>query len=61
MLVRPIAQALALERGERVIAIVNGLGSTHPLELSVMFLETARAARAASAIRALARRSSART
>ena len=41
MLVRPIVQALALERGERVIAIVNGLGSTHPLELSLMFAEAA--------------------
>jgi phosphoenolpyruvate---glycerone phosphotransferase subunit DhaK len=42
MLVPPIAQALALSRGDEVIAIVNGLGSTHPLELSVMFLEAAR-------------------
>jgi phosphoenolpyruvate---glycerone phosphotransferase subunit DhaK len=41
ILVRPIAAALALERGERVIAIVNGLGSTHPLELSLMFSEAA--------------------
>ena len=41
MFVRPISQALALERGERVIAIVNGLGATHPLELSLMFAETA--------------------
>jgi len=40
MLVRPVAAALALERGEGVIAIVNGLGSTHPLELSLMFAET---------------------
>jgi len=41
MLVWPVAAALALERGERVIAIVNGLGSTHPLELSLMFTEAA--------------------
>jgi phosphoenolpyruvate---glycerone phosphotransferase subunit DhaK len=43
MLVQPIAAALALERGEQVIVIVNGLGSTHPLELSVMFAEAAEA------------------
>jgi phosphoenolpyruvate---glycerone phosphotransferase subunit DhaK len=42
LLVVPIAQALGLERGDEVIAIVNGLGSTHPLELSVMFLEATR-------------------
>ena len=41
MLVRPIIAALALERGEAVIVIVNGLGSTHPLELSLMFTEVA--------------------
>jgi dihydroxyacetone kinase-like protein len=41
-LVRPVARALDLQRGERVLAIVNGLGSTHPLELSVMFGEVAR-------------------
>ena len=40
MLVTPIVETLELERGERVIAIVNGLGSTHPLELSLMFAET---------------------
>ena len=43
----PIAGALELGRGERVIAIVNGLGSTHLLELSVMFLEVDDALRAA--------------
>jgi len=42
MLVPPIAQSLALGRGDEVLGIVNGLGSTHPLELSVMFLEAAR-------------------
>ena len=41
MLVQPIAQALDLARGDRVIAIVNGLGSTHALELSLMFAEAA--------------------
>jgi dihydroxyacetone kinase-like protein len=41
LLVRPILDALAIERGEQVVAIVNGLGSTHPLELSVMFRELA--------------------
>jgi len=42
LLVEPLARALGLARGDEVIAIVNGLGSTHLLELSVMFLETAR-------------------
>jgi dihydroxyacetone kinase-like protein len=37
LLVDPLLQALALERGERVIAIVNGLGATHPLELAIVF------------------------
>ncbi len=41
MLLAPIVSALGLERGEQVIAIVNGLGSTHLLELSLMFEETA--------------------
>jgi dihydroxyacetone kinase-like protein len=38
-LVDPLLAALALERGERVIAIVNGLGATHPLELAVVFAQ----------------------
>ena len=38
-LVGPISTALSLASGDEVIAIVNGLGSTHMLELSVMFLE----------------------
>lgn len=42
LLVRPVVDALGLERGERTIVIVNGLGSTHGLELSVMFAEAAR-------------------
>jgi dihydroxyacetone kinase-like protein len=33
----PVADALALASGDRVLAIVNGLGSTHPLELSVIY------------------------
>jgi dihydroxyacetone kinase-like protein len=41
MLAAPIASALSLQRGDQVIAIINGLGSTHPLELSLMFAETA--------------------
>ena len=41
LLCTPIADALGLEAGERVIVIVNGLGSTHLLELSVMFAEAA--------------------
>jgi dihydroxyacetone kinase-like protein len=41
MLVVPITAALGLEPGEQVIAIVNGLGSTHPLELWLMFEEVA--------------------
>jgi phosphoenolpyruvate---glycerone phosphotransferase subunit DhaK len=39
LLAAPIVEALGLGRGDEVIAIVNGLGSTHPLELSLMFLE----------------------
>lgn len=34
-LAAPVADALELSRGDTVIAIVNGLGSTHPLELSL--------------------------
>jgi phosphoenolpyruvate---glycerone phosphotransferase subunit DhaK len=41
-LVRPVASALDLQPGEQVLAIVNGLGSTHPLELAVMFGEVTR-------------------
>jgi dihydroxyacetone kinase-like protein len=39
MLVSTIADGMALEHGDSVIAIVNGLGSTHPLELYLMFNE----------------------
>jgi phosphoenolpyruvate---glycerone phosphotransferase subunit DhaK len=41
-LLGPIADALALQGGERVLLIVNGLGATHGLELSVMYAEAAR-------------------
>jgi phosphoenolpyruvate---glycerone phosphotransferase subunit DhaK len=39
LLARPVAETLGLERGDRVLAIVNGLGSTTPLELNVVFRE----------------------
>lgn len=38
-LARPIVEALELARGDSVIAIVNGLGSTHGLELATAFRE----------------------
>lgn len=34
-LVAPLLSALGLSRGDRVIAIVNGLGGAYPLELSI--------------------------
>ena len=40
-LLDPIARALSLQGGERLLVIVNGLGATHGLELNVMFAETA--------------------
>jgi dihydroxyacetone kinase-like protein len=33
----PVVEALGLESGDDVIVIVNGLGATHPIELSVVF------------------------
>jgi dihydroxyacetone kinase-like protein len=42
LLLAPVADALALAAGEQVLAIVNGLGATHALELSVVFGEVAR-------------------
>lgn len=42
LLVQPVAEALGLQRGDSVLAIVNGLGSTHPLELNVVFGEVTR-------------------
>jgi dihydroxyacetone kinase-like protein len=41
-LLGPIRTALDLQGGEHVLLIVNGLGATHGLELSVMFAEAAR-------------------
>jgi dihydroxyacetone kinase-like protein len=41
-LAAPVADALELEPGDEVIAIVNGLGATHPIELSVVFGAAAR-------------------
>ena len=42
-LVDPLAEALALTSGDRVVVVVNGLGSTHLLELSLVFGEVAAA------------------
>jgi dihydroxyacetone kinase-like protein len=41
-LLDPVAAALGLGGGERVLVLVNGLGATHGLELHVMFAEAAR-------------------
>ncbi|HJP79364.1 MAG TPA: dihydroxyacetone kinase subunit DhaK [Pseudonocardiaceae bacterium] len=41
-LAQPIIDALDLRRGDAVIAIVNGLGATHALELSVAHRELSR-------------------
>ncbi|WP_435061177.1 dihydroxyacetone kinase subunit DhaK [Amycolatopsis thermoflava] len=38
-LTKPLVAALGLDRGDEVIAIVNGLGATHGLELSVVHRE----------------------
>ncbi|HEY4277283.1 MAG TPA: dihydroxyacetone kinase subunit DhaK [Conexibacter sp.] len=38
-LAEPVVEALGLAPGDRVIAIVNGLGATHPLELAVVHRE----------------------
>lgn len=38
-LVTPLAEALQLRRGDEVLVFVNGMGATHPLELSVCFRE----------------------
>lgn len=40
-LTEPVVDALALARGDSVIAIVNGLGSTHALELALAHRELA--------------------
>jgi dihydroxyacetone kinase-like protein len=39
LLARPLLDALELGGGDRVLAIVNGLGATHPLELMVVYRE----------------------
>ncbi|WAC57011.1 dihydroxyacetone kinase family protein [Gordonia sp. SL306] len=36
-----ISESLGLQKGEQVICLVNGLGSAHPLELSLVFGEVA--------------------
>ena len=41
-LLEPVAGALGLASGSRVLVIVNGLGATHGLELHVMFAEVGR-------------------
>ncbi len=41
-LTEPVADALRLGAGDEVIVIVNGLGATHPIELSVVFGAAAR-------------------
>ncbi|GAA4967814.1 dihydroxyacetone kinase subunit DhaK [Kineococcus glutinatus] len=38
-LVHPVVEALGLRRGDAVLAVVNGLGSTSGLELSLVFRE----------------------
>lgn len=38
-LARPVTEALELRRGDSVIAVVNGLGATHDLELSAAYRE----------------------
>ncbi|WP_207890794.1 dihydroxyacetone kinase family protein [Rhodococcus sp. Eu-32] len=40
-LTQPVVDSLGLERGERVIAFVNGLGATHPMELQLLYGELA--------------------
>ncbi|MGI5230283.1 dihydroxyacetone kinase subunit DhaK [Actinoallomurus sp. CA-142502] len=41
-LVRPLVEHLGLRRGDEVLAIVNGLGATHSLELGVVLREVRR-------------------
>lgn len=40
-LAQPVVDSLDLERGESVIAFVNGLGATHPMELHLLYGELA--------------------
>jgi dihydroxyacetone kinase-like protein len=42
-LVDPLVADLQLRRGDGVLVFVNGMGATHPLELSVCFREVHRA------------------
>ena len=41
-LVTPLVESVGLRRGDSVLAIVNGLGATHGLELGVAARETRR-------------------
>jgi dihydroxyacetone kinase len=41
LLTDPVLASLGVARGEQVIAIVNGLGAAHPLELQLLFGELA--------------------
>ena len=54
-LVEPVAATLELRRGDGVIAFVNGMGATHPLELAVCFREVhaALTARGVEVVRSL--------
>ncbi len=40
-LTQPVIDSLGLKRGESVIAFVNGLGATHPMELQLLYGELA--------------------
>ncbi len=40
-LTQPVIDSLGLERGDSVIAFVNGLGATHPMELQLLYGELA--------------------
>ncbi|MGC4961420.1 dihydroxyacetone kinase family protein [Gordonia sp. DT101] len=41
LMLERISESLGLQKGEQVICLVNGLGSAHPLELSLVFGEVA--------------------
>ncbi|WP_432545670.1 dihydroxyacetone kinase subunit DhaK [Kineococcus sp. SYSU DK004] len=41
-LVGPVAEAVEVSRGDAVLLVVDGLGSTHPLELSLAYREVVR-------------------
>ncbi|MGA9872474.1 MAG: dihydroxyacetone kinase family protein [Rhodococcus sp. (in: high G+C Gram-positive bacteria)] len=40
-LTQPVIDSLGLQRGESIIAFVNGLGATHPMELHLLYGELA--------------------